>query len=651
MASLGIPGALILTLLAGAVFGWKWGTVIVSVSSTAGACCAFLLSRYFFRELIGEKYSGKGKSVLDAYESKGPLFLLSLRLVPIVPYFLVNLLMGVTRIPLATFALLSAVGMFPSTMLYVKAGVNFSQIRSVSDILSKKMLLLFCFFALIPVAANWMLPRIRFWWVMRKYPKPKSFDYNFVVVGAGSAGLVAANLGARLQAKVALVERGKSGGDCLNRGCVPSKTLLAIAKGVHHRESAESVSAPYGKAKKEYTAVRRSIQRVIEQIAPHDSFERYESLGVDCFEGNAEVISPYEVKVGEKVLTTKNVVIATGASPILPVMPGIREQGVYTSDTIWEMQDLPTRLLVLGGGAIGCELAQAFSRLGVKVTIVEKGPRILAREDERASMLLTGSLQKEGVKLFCETEAVRIDRVQEHLNVQMRRLDGSAENLEVDAVLVALGRKPNQEVFLNAKGIESLSRAAVKVDSDLSVTTLPNFFFCGDSIGPDFFTHAAGFQGSVVALNALFGGWRKFSGTPKVMPRCIFTEPEVASVGMGEDVLKREKIPFTVCFYSWEKFDRALTEGKENGFVKVFLARGSDKILGATIVGERAGEILQQIVFAMHHGKGLGSFVNVIQPYPSYADCVRMAALAWKNNSAPKWIFPWLRDFHKWNRI
>ncbi|MEH6702592.1 FAD-dependent oxidoreductase, partial [Parasphingorhabdus sp.] len=380
-----LPGALILTLAAGALFGVLVGTIIVSFASSIGATIAFLSSRYLFRDAVKSRFGDRLKAIDRGVEKDGPFYLLTLRLVPVFPFFLINLLMGLTAIKARTFYIVSQIGMLLGTLVYVNAGTQLANIEQVSDIGSPGLLLSFAALGITPWIGKWIVARIKRRKVYAGYTKPKKYDRNLVVIGAGAAGLVSSYIAATVKAKVTLVEAGEMGGDCLNYGCVPSKALIKSAKVAQQMRHADAYGLEKTDPQYSFKAVMQRIHNVIAEIAPHDSVERYTELGVDVVKGYAKIIDPWTVEIkrndGEtQRLTTRSIIVATGGAPFVPPLPGLDDIGYVTSDTLWEefaqLEDIPKRMIILGGGPIGCELSQAFARLGAEVTQVEREGRL-----------------------------------------------------------------------------------------------------------------------------------------------------------------------------------------------------------------------------------------------------------------------------------
>lgn len=643
-----LPGATILTLAGGTVFGFTKGLALVSFSSTCGATLAFLVSRFLLRDFVQSKFHEKIEKINHGLDKDGAFYLFSLRLIPLFPFFLINLVMGLTRIRVLTFFIVSWLGMIPGTIVYVNAGTQLAKIESTREILSFELLCSFAMVGLLPLLLKFLVGFYKSRKFLRRFKKPSYFDYNMVVIGAGSGGLVSAYIASALKAKVALIEKHKMGGDCLNTGCVPSKALIRSAKIFNFFKRAEDFGFDALPAKVNFAKIMERVQRVVRDIEPHDSVARYTELGVDCLQGEAFIRSPYEVEINGQRLTTKNIVIATGASPLVPPLPGLKDVAYLTSDTVWNLREFPQRLVILGGGPIGCELAQSFARLGSKVTLVEMSSRIMGREDEDVSAFVADRFHKEGISVLTSHKALRVSASEKILVC-----DHSGVEVEIpfDELLVALGRKANVKGFgLEALDIEIGKNGTIVADEYMRTTNYPNIFVCGDVTGPFQFTHTASYQAWFTAVNSLFSPFKKFKVDYRVIPWCTFTDPEVARVGLSEAEANEQKRPFEVTRYGIEDLDRAITESEAHGFVKVLTKPGSDFILGVTIVGDHAGDMITEYVTAMKFGIGLNKILSTIHIYPTFSEANKYAAGVWKKNNAPQKVLEFLRRFHAWRR-
>lgn len=652
--ALSIPGAVILTLAAGAVFGLWRGLLIVSFASAIGATLAFLAARFLLRDFVTRRFGDRLKAIDQGIARDGAFYLFTLRLVPLFPFFLINLLMGLTKLPALTFYWVSQVGMLAGTAVYVNAGTQLAQLESVRGILSPGLLLSFALLGIFPLAAKKAVDIYKARKVYAKWPKPRKTDYNMVVIGAGSAGLVSAYIAAAVKAKVALVERHRMGGDCLNTGCVPSKALIKSARLMSQIGKAGNYGLSDAHATVDFAAVMDRVRHVIAEIEPHDSVERYAGLGVETVGGDARIVSPFAVEVtladgGKRTLTTRSIVIAAGARPFVPPIPGLDQVGCLTSDTLWELRELPRRLLVLGGGPIGCELAQAFARLGSQVTQVEMSDRLMAREDAEVSELVAARFRAEGIQVMTGHKAERF-LVEGGEKMLIASHAGGELRIPFDQLLCAVGRVANTAGYgLEELGIPVTKARTVETDDYLQ-TLYPNILAAGDVAGPYQFTHVAAHQAWYAAVNGLFGRFRRFKADYSVIPWATFVEPEVARVGLNEQDAKEKNVAYEVTRYDIGELDRAIADGVAHGWVKVLTVPGKDKILGATIVGEHAGDLIAEYVLAMKHGLGMNKLLGTIHIYPTLAEANKYAAGNWKRAHAPERLLEWVRRFHAWQR-
>jgi pyruvate/2-oxoglutarate dehydrogenase complex dihydrolipoamide dehydrogenase (E3) component/uncharacterized membrane protein YdjX (TVP38/TMEM64 family) len=649
-----LPGAALLTLVGGAIFGVTAGIVLVSFASSIGATLAFLGSRHLLGDWVQSKFGSRIDAINRGVEKDGAFYLFSLRLIPVVPFFVVNLLMGLTKMKTLTFYWVSQVGMFAGTLVYVIAGTELAKINSLSGILSPSLIATFVALGVFPLAARKVIDMLQARKVYANWKKPARFDRNMIVIGGGSAGLITALIAAAVKAKVTLIEKHKMGGDCLNTGCVPSKALIKSAKLVAQAKHAKDYGLESIDVKYSFASVMERVQRVIKEIEPHDSVERFTSLGVECLSGSAVIKSPWEVQVqtpeGLKTLTTKNIVIATGAVPFVPPIPGIEQTGYVTSDTLWEMRELPKRLLVLGGGPIGCELTQAFARLGSQVTQVEMSPRLLVREDEEASAAVLKAFIEDKVDVRLSHKALRFEKTSAGQQILIAEHLGKEVVIEFDLLLCAVGRSARVAGFgLEALGIELSKTRTIDINDKLQ-TKYPNIYAAGDVAGPYQFTHTASHMAWYAAVNSLFGLFRRFSVDYRVVPWCTFTEPEVARVGLNEQEAKQKNVAYEVTRYGIDDLDRAIADEAAYGFVKILTEPGKDKILGVTIVGEHSGELIAEFVSAMKHNLGLKKILGTMHIYPTFTESNKMAAGVWQKAHQPTKLLAWVEKFHQWQR-
>ncbi len=656
VTALSLPGATIMTLAGGGFFGLVWGFVIISFASSIGATLAFLAARYLLRDWVQKRFGDRLQAINKGVEREGSLYLFSLRLVPIFPFFLINILMGLTPIKTFTYYWVSQVGMLAGTLVFINAGTQLAKIDSLQGIVSPGLLLSFTLLGVFPLIAK----KINQWLVQRriysKWTKPKKFDRNLVVIGAGAAGLVSSYIAAAVKAKVTLVEAHKMGGDCLNFGCVPSKALIKSAKVVYHIKNGGSYGLEDAEPRFSFKKVMERVHRVIATVEPHDSIERYTGLGVEVLKGYAKVVDPWTVEVvldnGEKRrLTTRSIIIAAGARPFIPPLPGIEDSGYLTSDSLWDAlrsyEEAPKRLVILGGGPIGCELSQCFARLGSQVTQVERGARIMAREDVEVSAYARATLEKDGVTVLTEHGAVRcVSDNQGRAIVVVHQ--GVERRIAYDVLICAVGRSAR----LTGYGLEELSIVTDRTvaTGDYLETLYPNIYAAGDVAGPYQFTHVAAHQAWYAAVNALFGEWKKFKVDYSVIPWTTFIDPEVARVGLNEQEAKAKSIPYEVTRFGLNDLDRAIADGAAYGFVKILTVPGKDRILGVTIVGEHGGDLLAEFVLAMKHKLGLNKILGTIHTYPTLSEANKYAAGEWKRAHAPARILALMEKYHTWKR-
>ena len=648
-----VGAATAMTLLGGALFGFLWGTVIVSFASSIGATVAFLISRFVLRDWVQERFGSALQGINEGVRKEGAFYLFTLRLLPPIPYFLINLVMGLTPIRTWTFYWVGQLGMLAGTMVYVNVGTRLATLNSLREVVQWNILGALLLLGVFPLITKKIVDAIKARRVYARWRRPARFDRNLVVIGAGSAGLVSAYIAATVKARVTLVEKHRMGGDCLNTGCVPSKALLRSARVLWQIRHSQRYGLRRASAEFDFAEVMERVQRVIRTIEPHDSVQRYSALGVECLAGDATITSPWTVQIrnGEALtnLSTRAIVIAAGARPFVPPIPGIEQVEVLTSDTVWNLRALPRRLAVLGGGPIGCELAQAFARFGAQVTQVEMLPRLLVREDPEVSALIAGRFREEGITVLTGHRAKQV-MVEGGRNILLCESDGKGVGVEFDALLCAVGRTPNTEGYgLEALGVPLTPARTVETNEYLQ-TLYPNIYACGDVAGPYQFTHTAAHQAWYAAVNALFGGVKKFRADYSVIPWATFTDPEVARVGLSETEASAQGVPFEVTTYGIDDLDRAIADEAAHGFVKVLTAPGRDRILGATIVGEHASELIVEFIAAMKHGIGLNKILGTIHIYPTLAEANKYAAGNWKKAHAPRTALRYLERFHAWMR-
>jgi pyruvate/2-oxoglutarate dehydrogenase complex dihydrolipoamide dehydrogenase (E3) component/uncharacterized membrane protein YdjX (TVP38/TMEM64 family) len=658
VTALSFPGAAILTLAAGAIFGLVMGTIIVSFASTIGATLAFLAARFVLGESVQQKFGQRMVEINKGVEKEGAFYLFTLRLVPLVPFFVINLLMGLTKMKTLTFFWVSQVGMFLGTVVFVNAGTELAKISSLKGILSPGLIGSFVLLGIFPIIAKKIIDGIKQRKVYARWKsvKPKSFDRNLIVIGAGAGGLVSAYIAAAVKAKVTLIEAHKMGGDCLNYGCVPSKAIIKSAKLVHQMRHAHNYGLSDTTPSFSFKAVMQRVHDVIAAIEPHDSVERYTNLGVEVLQGYAKITNPWTVEIAmndgsKQTLTTRSIVIAAGARPVVPPLPGIDNSGYVTSDTLWDafaqLDEVPKRLIVLGGGPIGCELAQSFVRLGSAVTQIEMAPRILIREDDEVAAHALVSMVRDGVKVLAGHRALRFDNAGD-VKALIVEYGGVEKRIEYDQIICAVGRAAR----LTGYGLEELGIPTQRtVDTNEYLQTIyPNIYAAGDVAGPYQFTHTAAHQAWYAAVNALFGTFKKFKADYSVIPAATFIDPEIARVGLNELEAKAQNIAYEVTRYGIDDLDRAIADSEAHGFVKVLTVPGKDKILGVTIVGVHAGDLLAEYVLAMKHGLGLNKILGTIHTYPTLAEANKYVAGEWKRAHQPTKLLEYVKKYHDWRR-
>jgi pyruvate/2-oxoglutarate dehydrogenase complex dihydrolipoamide dehydrogenase (E3) component/uncharacterized membrane protein YdjX (TVP38/TMEM64 family) len=656
VTALSLPGATILTLAAGALFGLSRGVVLVSFASSAGATLAFTAARYLARDWVQQRFGDKLAAINSGMTRDGALYLFTLRLAPVFPFFLINILMGLTTIRTRTFYWVSQLGMLAGTLVYVNAGTQLADLHSAADILSVQMLAAFALLGVFPLLARRGMTALERRRVYARWRRPRTYDRNLIVIGAGAAGLVAAYIAATVKARVTLIEAHKMGGDCLNYGCVPSKALIRSARLAHQIRHATRYGLEASTPQFSFKSVMARVRDTVRAIEPHDSVERYTQLGVEVLNGYARVHDPWTVNVvseggAQRRLTARSIVIAAGAAPVVPSIPGIEEVGFVTSETLWnefaQLETAPERLIVLGGGPIGCELAQSFARLGSTVTQVEMATRIMIREDEEVSALARASLEADGVTVLTGHKALRCER-SGAAKILVVEHDGRERRIEFDALLCAVGRAAR----LQGYGLEELGIRADRtiVTNEYLETLYPNIYAAGDVAGPYQLTHVASHQAWYATVNALFGRFRKFKADYSVIPWTTFIDPEVARVGLNEQEAREKGVPFEVTRYDLHELDRAIADSATRGFIKVLTVPGKDRILGVTIVGEHAGDLLAEYVLAMRQGLGLRRILGTIHTYPTLAEANKHAAGEWQRAHAPQGLLAIAERYHAWMR-
>jgi len=653
--SLSIPGAAALTLIGGAIFGLGWGLLLISFASTLGATLAFLITRLLLKDWVQAKFGSYLKTINDGVEKDGPFYLFTLRLIPVVPFFVINLVMGLMPIRAWTFYWVSQIGMLAGTAVFVNAGAQLGQLNelSFSGILTPGILGSFILLAIFPWIARTMLGKVKKNRSLKAYKRPAKFDDNLLVIGAGAGGLVSSYIAAATKAKVTLIEKHKMGGDCLNTGCVPSKAIIHAASLAHEARHASKVGVNVGEVKVDFQQVMQSVHDGIALVEPHDSVERYTGLGVNCVIGKATIINPWTVEIetaeGVETRTARNIVIAAGGRPKVFPIPGIDDVGYYTSDTLWEIKQQPKTLLVVGAGPIGCELAQSFQRLGSQVIMLDPAPHILGREDADVIEHVTQQFSEDGINLMSGFKPVEFKLVDGIKTAIIEGPDGQQEII-FDEMLMAVGRSAN----VTGYGLENIDvqldeRGFIKVDEYLETTT-PGVYAVGDVIGGYQFTHVSAHEAWYASVNALFGHFKKFKTDYSVIPWATYTDPQIGRVGLNETDAKEKGIAYEVTKFEMAELDRAIVDQVATGFVKVLTVPGKDKILGATIVGAMAGELNAEFVLAMRHGLGLNKLLGTIHAYPTMMEANKYVAGEWKRNHAPQGLLKIVEKLHTHRR-
>ncbi len=651
--SLSLPGAAILTLAAGALFGLVTGTILVSFASTIGATLAFLSSRFVLRDWVQAKFGDRLKGLNDGLERDGAFYLFTLRLIPLVPFFIVNLLMGLTKIRTLTYYWVSQIGMLAGTIVYVNAGTQLAQIESTAGLLTPALIGSFVALAIFPWIAKAIIGIMKRRRVYKGWTKPKRFDRNLIVIGGGAAGLVSSYIAATVKAKVTLVEAHEMGGDCLNTGCVPSKALIKSAKIASHIAHADRYGIKPSQPKIDFAEVMARVKSVIAGIEPHDSVERFTGLGVDCVKGYAKFVDPWTVEISHEDgktsrLTAKNFIIATGGAPFVPPLPGIETSGYLTSETMWVALSgrpkVPARMIILGGGPIGCELAQSFQRLGSQVTIIEMADRLLGKEDRDAADIIEAHLRREGVNILLGHKAVRVENGKSLIAAG----PGGEVAFVYDEMIVAIGRRARVTGF----GLEELGlieNGRLTID-DALVSNMPHIYAAGDVAGNQQLTHGASHEAWYASVNALASPFKKYRADYRVLPRVTYTDPEVASVGLTEADAAAQGIAFEVTRYDLDDLDRAIAESETAGFVKVLTPPGKETILGVTIVASHAGEMITQFIMAMKYNMKLGALAAVIMPYPTWSEANKYAVGQYKLARKPERLLNYAERYFAWRR-
>jgi len=695
-AVLFLPGSVI-TLGAGFLFGVPTGLLTVWLGANLGAFAAFLVGRTIAREWIAQKVKGNAKfaAIDEELAREGFKVVLLLRLSPVFPFDILNYALGLTKVSFRNYALASVLGMLPGTLMYVYFG---SAARSLAEVATGNVegglagQVFFWIGLAATIAVALVVTRIARnslrgaealahqvsvttdelvtspadekikvdpndrhnmelvsnvhppGWVN---PEPAK-RYNLVVIGAGTAGLVTAAGAAGLGAKVALVERHLMGGDCLNYGCVPSKALIRSSRVSAEIRTAKNygIEVPEG-ASPNFPAVMERLRKTRAGISHHDSAQRFKELGVDVFLGHARLTGPTSLEVGGKILHFKKAVIATGARAVHLPIKGLGEAGFLTNETVFSLTERPSRLAVIGGGPIGCEMAQAFHRLGSQVVLFHNNDHILDREDSAAAEIIQNRFVREGIRLILNSDLKEVETVDGEKVVRFE-VDGVRDSIAVNEILVGVGRAPNvEDLDLKAAGVQYDTRRGVFVDDHLR-TTNPAIFAAGDICMNYKFTHTADAAARIVIQNALFKGSKKLSSL--TIPWCTYTDPEIAHVGMYERDAAKKGIAVDTYVRSLAEVDRAMLDGEDEGFVKIHVKKGTDKILGATIVAAHAGEMISELTLALVGKVGLGTLSGVIHPYPTQAEAIKQAADAFNRTRLTPLVKTLFTKWLSWTR-
>lgn len=640
------PGTVVLTLLAGALFGLVGGTLMVSFASNIGALFAMLISRFLLRDWIQRRFAKQIASINRGLERDGAFYLFSLRLIPLVPFVLLNPALGLTRVSMWTFWWTTQAGMLPGHAIYVGAGRQLARIREISDILSPSLIGTLALLAIFPLAATKLLTLYKARKVYSGWQKPKSFEHNLVVIGGGSGGLTAARIAASMKARVALVERERLGGAALHSGSVPARALMRAAN-LHHTLRQGGTLGIRMHTEVDFAEVMRQVRRTLDEAQGQVTAESSKTAGLEMVRGSAQLTSPWSVQVGNRTLCSRAIVIATGSHAIIPPIPGLEEVEPLTCENVWDLQQRPERLLVMGGEANACELAQAFQRLGCQVTLVVEGDMLLASAEPEARQAVTDALCADGVQVLLKVSPQRFE-VAESERRLVCSIDEQNRFLAFDQVLLALGR----EAHLHDLGLEKL-KLSTREDGSLEVdeylaTRYPNIYAVGAVTGPDSSFQSAKHHAWYAAANGLFSGFRRFMVSDRVVPRVAFTSPEIASVGLTEAQAKLAELEYEVTMLDLDSLEAAQMSIGNSGFLKVLTERGRDRIIGVTLVGDGASETLAVFVLAMKHKLGLNKLRRTVHINPTLAEASLAVAEAWRRAHTAKRSQTWAARLHRW---
>jgi pyruvate/2-oxoglutarate dehydrogenase complex dihydrolipoamide dehydrogenase (E3) component/uncharacterized membrane protein YdjX (TVP38/TMEM64 family) len=640
------PGTVVLTLLAGALFGLVGGTLMVSFASNIGALVAMLISRFLLRDWIQRRFNKQIASINRGLERDGAFYLFSLRLIPLVPFVLLNPALGLTRVSMWTFWWTTQAGMLPGHAIYVGAGRQLARIREISDILSPSLIGTLALLAIFPLAATKLLTLYKARKVYKGWQKPKSFEHNLLVVGGGSGGLAAARIAASMKARVALVECERLGGAALHSGSVPARALMRAANMNYALRHGSTLGIRL-RTEVDFAEVMAQVRRTLDEAQEHVTAESCKSTGVEMIRGKAQMTSPWSIQVGDRTLCSRAIVIATGSQPVIPPIPGLENVEPLTCEDVWDLQQRPERLLIMGGEANACELAQAFQRLGCQVTLAVEGEMLLAAAEPEAREAVHDALRADGVEVLLKVSPQRFELVENERRLDCL-IDEQKHSLPFDQVLLALGRKAH----LDDLGLERLE-LNIREDGSLEVdeylaTRYPNIYAVGAVAGPDSSFQSAKHHAWYAAANGLFSGFRRFMVSDRVVPRVAFTSPEIASVGLTEAQAKLAEVEYEVTMLDLDSLEAAQMSAGNSGFLKVLTERGRDRIIGVTLVGDGASETLAVFVLAMKHKLGLNKLRRTVHINPTLAEASLAVAEAWRRAHTAKRPQTWAARLHRW---
>ncbi len=647
LTALSFPGTVVLTLLAGALFGLLEGTLLVSLASNFGAVAAMLISRFLLRDWIQRRFGKQIAGINRGLARDGAFYLVSLRLIPIVPFVLLNPALGLTRVGLWTFWWTTQLGMLPGHAIYVNAGRQLVRIDSLSGILSPGMITTLVLLAVFPLVATRLLTSYKARLAYRGWRRPKHFERNLVVVGGGTGGLATARIAASLCARVSLLERERLGGVAMHEGGVPARALRRQANRLHGLRSDPRVASSLDVAGG-FSQAMDDMQRLTRAAMKSASSEHYARLGVEVIMAEGRLSSPWTVEAGGRSLSSRAIVIATGSRPCVPPIAGLEAIEPLTCDNLWDLREPPGRLLVLGGGAGACEFAQSFQRLGCQVTLVSERETLLEQEDPEAAGVVLAALRADGVELQLGLAPLRVEVDGDECLLVCRRGEEGEQALPFDRLLLALGQHADiRGLGLDELGLRCGEDGSLEVDEYLT-TRFPNIYAVGSVAGPYGAPHVAEHQAWYAAVNALFGDFKRFAVSERVIPRAVFTTPEVASVGLSEPEARAQGTEFDVTRVPLGALSGAIAEEAGEGFIKVLTERGKDRILGVSIVGEQASETLAGFVVAMKHKIGMNRLADTVHLGATLGDASRLLAETWQRQHRPLRLLRWAERLNRW---